>query len=249
MYESEIRKALQGTILKNMSQEDLIETTSNLMSELYLVLGFKLPDSNTFSTIILHMINTLQTCYQYLTIEEVKLCFEMGARGDLGQFVGLNVYTLSTWLNLYRNSDIRQKVKSRIQEEKAEAEKIVRNREAAKHFNFEDYVQQCYEAYLEYGTERLIIAPFTFDRLRKMNMIFVSDEKLRAMIGKYVERKKKREKNQTRGETFKMNKFDLRNWLCSSEMQAKEELVIDYFSQLKSIGMEQVPFEKKELTQ
>ena len=55
MYESEIRKALQGTILKDMSQEDLIETTSNLMSELYLVLGFKLPDSNTFSTIILHM--------------------------------------------------------------------------------------------------------------------------------------------------------------------------------------------------
>ena len=80
-------------------------------------------------------------------------------------------------------------------------------------------------------------------------MIFVSDEKLRATIGKYVERKKKREMNQTRGETFKMNKFDLRNWLCSSEMQAKEELVIDYFSQLKSIGMEQVPFEKKELTQ
>jgi len=243
MYEPEIREALKGEVIRTIPQEKLVDRVSDMMSALYIVMGYKLPDPGTFSTIILHFIATLRSCYSSLTLEEVKLCFDMGTRGDFGSFVMLNVYTLSIWLGSYRNSDARSRVLKQIDDEQRRAEAEVRRREAEKDFNFEACVQSCYDSFLQYGTERLFLAPFVFQRLREMKLINVSDREYEKLVNRFAEESKRREERNGCRTPQRLNEILMEKIFSSAESKAGDYFVIDYFNRLKEFDMKEVPFD------
>lgn len=243
MYDNEIKEALKGVIIKGISQRELTEKTARMLSAMYVVLGFRLPDTETFSTIVTHLIKTLRICHSFLTFEEVKLCFEMGSRGDFGEFVGMNILTFSSWLNSYRNSDARSRVLKQIDDEQRRAEAEVRRREAEKDFNFEACVQSCYDSFLQYGTERLFLAPFVFQRLREMKLINVSDREYEKLVNRFAEESKRREERNGCRTPQRLNEILMEKIFSSAESKAGDYFVIDYFNRLKEFDMKEVPFD------
>jgi hypothetical protein len=249
MYEQEIKQAMKGRVINDIPTKIIIEKLSVVLTRLYLVLGFKVPEMETFKTVIMHLVKTLQTCHKFMTLEEVLLCLEMGSRGNLGEFVGLNGLTLSTWLTKYKNSETRQKVKNDIYEETRLANKKAGEEKAQKLFNFEEAAQHCYESFLKDELDRMIVHPMIFDELRMRNLICISDQKFEAEIekrNKEIRRKKERDSNDN---IVKISKSILDDIVYSATIRTKMQLVVQYFQQLKDFGFEKIPFEEEEIAE
>lgn len=249
MYEQEIKQALKGRTINDIPTKTIIEQLSTVLTRLYLVLGFKVPEMETFKTVIMHLVKTLQTCHRFMTLEEVMLCLEMGSRGNLGEFAGLNGLTLSTWITKYKNSETRQKVKNDIDDEARLANKKASEDEARKHFNFEKAAQNCYEIFLKNEPDRMIVHPMLFDELRMRNLICISDQEFEAEVekrNKEIRRKKETERNDN---IMKINKGMLDDIVYSATIRTKMQLIVQYFQQLKDFGFEKIPFEEEEKTE
>lgn len=72
-----------------------------------MLVGFAPPKENDIALLTTKLPADLQESYPSLTLPEVALCFELGAKGEYGDFMGLNLRTITRWLKAYQTSDLR----------------------------------------------------------------------------------------------------------------------------------------------
>ena len=124
--ETRLKQALQEQMpLGQLAYEKVSGQTVDLLTEYFMLLGFKIPDMQELTLLARKVTDDLYESYSYLRMEEVAVCFELGAKGDFGEYVGLNWRTITRWLKSYKTCDKRLKAKQELEEE-------ARRREAPK---------------------------------------------------------------------------------------------------------------------
>ena len=85
----------------------LATRVSMLLRQSYIMAGFKVPEADDLAILTAKLTSDLFESYRFLTYGEVSLCFELGIKGEYGDFMGLNMRTFSRWLKCYKTSDFR----------------------------------------------------------------------------------------------------------------------------------------------
>ena len=96
--------------IESYTTDVLLTRVSMLLRQTYVLVGFQTPDENDLAIITAKLTSDLFESYRYLTCGEVSLCFELGAKGEYGEFMGLNMRTFTRWLKAYKTSDFRYRL-------------------------------------------------------------------------------------------------------------------------------------------
>ena len=124
--EMKLYKAMHERKIKDMSQKELTEFVSSQIVQCYFMVGYQTYEEKAVGVISAKLVSDLFQCYSYLTCKEIEYCFENGAKGRLGRFNGINLWTFTTWLEKYKTSDIRQQVRKRIQDTPAKPSAVTK---------------------------------------------------------------------------------------------------------------------------
>lgn len=117
--------ALQSGKISEMKKSELVKELNNILTKTYFDAGQTIRGNNVQEqTRELQIISTalyeeLQQ-FKFLRIEELRIAFKNGVRGEYGEFFGLNIKTFYQWLKGYQNDEKR---KAAIIAAKAESEK------------------------------------------------------------------------------------------------------------------------------
>ena len=101
MYEGiddRLERAARGMRIADLPREALIDRLSGILSGTYILVGFQIPAISDITLLTAKLATDLLESYASLSVEEVELCFELGARGQYGDFAGLNLRTFHRWL-------------------------------------------------------------------------------------------------------------------------------------------------------
>ena len=107
MWIERINQLLEEQRIECYTTDLLATRISGLLHQTYIMVGFKVPEENDLAIITAKLTSDLFESYRYLTFGEVSLCFELGAKGEYGEFMGLNMRTFARWLKAYRTSELR----------------------------------------------------------------------------------------------------------------------------------------------
>lgn len=105
----DIQLALKSKKIAELTHDEVRDRLRHVFVMVYSITGFKVPDKDDGKLLTVAMSNELKNFYGGLTMDEVSLCFEMGAKEHYGEFMGLNVRTFVKWLKAYKTSDMRYK--------------------------------------------------------------------------------------------------------------------------------------------
>ena len=114
MYEGiddRLERAARGMRIADLPREALIDRLSGILSGTYILVGFQIPAISDITLLTAKLATDLLESYASLSVEEVELCFELGARGQYGDFAGLNLRTFHRWLRIYKTSEARPPAK------------------------------------------------------------------------------------------------------------------------------------------
>ena len=113
MYEridDRLERAARGMRIADLPREALIDRLSGILSGTYILVGFQIPAISDITLLTAKLATDLLESYASLSVEEVELCFELGARGQYGDFAGLNLRTFHRWLRIYKTSEARYRL-------------------------------------------------------------------------------------------------------------------------------------------
>ena len=102
--------ALTEPQIATQMTERLIDQVARLLPQIYILVGFQMPAPEDLTVITAKLCSELQESFPTLTYGEVSLCFELGAKGEYGEFMGLNMRTFTRWLKAYKTSDFRYRL-------------------------------------------------------------------------------------------------------------------------------------------
>ncbi len=102
--------ALAEPRIAAQTSELLIDQVARLLPQVYILVGFQMPAPEDLTVIAAKLCSELQESFPTLTFGEVSLCFELGAKGEYGDFMGLNMRTFARWLKAYKTSDFRYRL-------------------------------------------------------------------------------------------------------------------------------------------
>lgn len=105
--ETRLAGALEGRRIADTDQATLATRLSRCLGQTYVVAGFRLPDAKDLGLLTAKLALDLAEQSPQLTLDEVSLCFELGAKGEYGDYMGINLRTLTRWLKAYKHSDLR----------------------------------------------------------------------------------------------------------------------------------------------
>ena len=105
--EQRLSAALDEPRISTVTYDTLSQQVSRLLPQVYILVGFQMPREEDMLIIAAKLCSELQESFPSLTFGEVSLCFELGAKGEYGEFMGLNMRTFARWLKAYRTSELR----------------------------------------------------------------------------------------------------------------------------------------------
>lgn len=105
--EIRLQHAIADRRLMTYRPEEILPAVNQILFQTYVLLGFSPPNDRDLGILIAKLAADLQESYPSLTLQEVALCFELGAKGEYGDFMGLNLRTITRWLKCYQTSDLR----------------------------------------------------------------------------------------------------------------------------------------------
>ena len=113
--EKEIAVALQGTQIKYLSEEEFGLAMDALVHNTFLSCGIKYEEEVVDKTID-EFIGDTRKYFSTITVDEIKIAFSKGWKGEYGEFFGLNNKTYHQWLCGYMYGVKRANTKKAIQE-------------------------------------------------------------------------------------------------------------------------------------
>ena len=109
--EKRLAACLKGKKVKDHTREEIIPILSRLIVQSYYIVGYQNYNDKDVSMFSVMLLKELNERYFFLTIQEVAFCMEQGAKGDYGDFTGVNLRTVLRWLKIYRQSEVRAKAR------------------------------------------------------------------------------------------------------------------------------------------
>ncbi|WP_455639423.1 hypothetical protein [Parabacteroides sp.] len=137
--EIRLQHAIADRRLASYQPGEVLPAVNQILLQTYVLLGFSPPRERDLGILIAKLAADLQESYPSLTLQEVALCFELGAKGEYGDFMGLNLRTVTRWLKSYQTSDLRYQAV--VERERAKAQ-------AALPPVSEAYKEECERAFL-----------------------------------------------------------------------------------------------------
>ena len=116
-----LMRALEGDVIRTIEKEALTDRLTTIVGQTYLLLGYQTPEPQTLAILVAKIASDLIESYGFMTIEEVAYCFEMGAKGLLCDFNGINMRTVTRWLKYYKSSETRYQAIMALRAERARA--------------------------------------------------------------------------------------------------------------------------------
>ena len=116
--DTRLKIALRQPPIIQLDSEFVTGRMIDLLLETYVLLGFKTPVKEDVSVLAAKLVSDIYENCGFLRLEEISICFELGAQEQFGDYIGLNYRTFHKWLKGYKNSDLRYRVIKQIEQEK-----------------------------------------------------------------------------------------------------------------------------------
>ena len=116
--DTRLKIALRQPPIIQLDSEFVTGRMIDLLLETYVLLGFKTPVKEDVSVLAAKLVSDIYENCGFLRLEEISICFELGAQEQFGDYVGLNYRTFHKWLKAYKTSDLRYRVIKQIEQEK-----------------------------------------------------------------------------------------------------------------------------------
>ncbi|RHU25229.1 hypothetical protein [Parabacteroides sp. TM07-1AC] len=105
--DNRLRLAVEERRVSTYPLQEILPYVNRILLQTYALVGFKPPSEHDLGLLIAKVATDQQESYPSLTLQEVELCFELGAKGEYGDFMGLNLRTITRWLKTYQTSELR----------------------------------------------------------------------------------------------------------------------------------------------
>ena len=118
IFTNKMRMAFQTPRITDIMPKDLTDFASAQIIQCYIIVGYLTYNEKDISILAAKLCSDLRESYPYLHRGEIVICFELGAKGEYGDYSGVNLRTFCKWLKGYKNSDLRYRVIKQIEQEK-----------------------------------------------------------------------------------------------------------------------------------
>ena len=118
IFTNKMRMAFQTPRIIDMTPRDLSAFITSQIVQSYIMVGYQTYNEKDICVLTAKPSSDLQESYPYLHRGEIVICFELGAKGEYGDYSGVNLRTFCKWLKAYKTSDLRYRVIKQIEQEK-----------------------------------------------------------------------------------------------------------------------------------
>lgn len=98
---------MEAERITDIPLESLSLRLSSLIMETYVLMGYQTYNDKDVAVLSAKLAADLRESHAFLTFGEVSICFELGAKGQYGDFQGINIRTFTRWLRAYQTSELR----------------------------------------------------------------------------------------------------------------------------------------------
>ena len=118
IFTNKMRMAFQTPRIIDMTPRDLSTFITSQIVQSYIMVGYQTYNEKDICVLTAKLSSDLQESYPYLHRGEIVICFELGAKGEYGDYTGVNLRTFCKWLKGYKTSDLRYRVIKQMEQEK-----------------------------------------------------------------------------------------------------------------------------------
>ena len=118
IFTNKMRMAFQTPRITDIMPKDLTDFASAQIIQCYIIVGYLTYNKKDISILAAKLCSDLRESYPYLHRGEIVICFELGAKGEYGDYSGVNLRTFCKWLKAYKTSDLRYRVIKQMEQEK-----------------------------------------------------------------------------------------------------------------------------------
>ena len=118
IFTNKMRMAFQTPRITDIMPKDLTDFASAQIIQCYIIVGYLTYNEKDISILAAKLCLDLRESYPYLHRGEIVICFELGAKGEYGDYSGVNLRTFCKWLKAYKTSDLRYRMIKQMEQEK-----------------------------------------------------------------------------------------------------------------------------------
>ena len=118
IFTNKMRMAFQTPRIIDMTPRDLSAFITSQIVQSYIMVGYQTYNEKDICVLTAKLSSDLQESYPYLHRGEIVICFELGAKGEYGDYSGVNLRTFCKWLKAYKTSGLRYRVIKQMEQEK-----------------------------------------------------------------------------------------------------------------------------------
>ena len=118
IFTNKMRMAFQTPRITDIMPKDLTDFASAQITQCYIIVGYLTYNEKDISILAAKLCSDLRESYPYLHRGEIVICFELGAKGEYGDYSGVNLRTFCKWLKAYKTSDLRYRMIKQMEQEK-----------------------------------------------------------------------------------------------------------------------------------
>lgn len=139
-----------------------------LITQCAVLMGFKVPELRELTLMAGKVTADLYESYPFLRLGEISICFELGAKGQFGEYFGLNWRTITKWLRGYQQCDLRYRAKLAVEAEKKALPPVSEayNLQAENRF-----LQNSFRRYKESGSMERVMSVRVYQTLQERGII------------------------------------------------------------------------------
>ena len=186
--EDRFQRAFDSPLISEMSVVDLTVYVTRQVLECYVLAGFRNCNEADNSILTTKFTSDLRESYGFLHRDEIAVCFELGIKGEYGEYMGINLRTFTKWLKSYRRSDFRYRIVMQ-----REAEKKAREQAAlppiSKEYNdaaMRRMIADCYASYKKNPEKDLVLPSIIYQGLHELGYINHTPEQKKYAISLFA---------------------------------------------------------------
>ena len=100
--EERLQLVLQQLAINELNANVVSDKMVDIISQCAMLMGFKVPEPRELALMAGKVTADLYESYPFLRLGEISICFELGAKGQFGEYFGLNWRTITKWLRGYQ---------------------------------------------------------------------------------------------------------------------------------------------------
>ena len=167
--------------IHTFTQEQVVDFLSSSITRCYALAGVSKYSENDITLISITLAKDIFREYSNYTMEEINFCFDNGVKGKYGDYYGVNISVLLYWLEKYKTSDIRQRVRKAIEEEERQKALSADNRLSSADRDMQ-YAREAFRRYKNGENLEMLRPPYIYKTLQDRGIIHhTREQKLEAM--------------------------------------------------------------------